>query len=292
MAFLFRREERARHDESQVKAAALALVEEAPEHTRRAGIFFAALVGVMIFGAWLHVDPYFPEGVGTYARLVGVLLALAGLTYLATLWFGKEETREWGRQTWLLLRMIVPIFVVAVIAIAVIVNLRPLSWVMSTAADTGGLTFGDPEGNSPLPVFIAAVFSTLMYFPMLAEVAFTKGLLLKNFALGPALALLLGGPGLSLPGLALVSKVAGWKKMLAYWVVMVSLITIVAMFFGYYFGKYECYCQRALPPPPAERGPLGLLGLGWYGALATWLGTMLAIAWRSRTRTESAEETA
>ena len=71
-----------------------------------------------------------------------------------------------------------------------------------------------------------------MYFPILTEVAFTKGLLLHYFALGPALALLLGGPGLSLPGLLLVSRVAGWKKMLAYWVVMVSLITVVAYWLG------------------------------------------------------------
>jgi uncharacterized membrane protein YraQ (UPF0718 family) len=150
---------------------------------------------------------------------------------------------EWGRQTYLLLRLIVPIFLVAVIAIAIVVSFIPIRWIMPTAAEEGGLKFGHPQGNSLLPIFLSAVFSTLMYFPMLTEVAFTKGLLLKYFAVGPALALLLGGPGLSLPGLLLVSKVAGWKKMVVYWVVMVCLITIVAYFFGSYFGQYLCSCQ-------------------------------------------------
>ncbi len=291
MAFLFRRDEENRQNEIP-NAAAVALVEPPPEHTRRAGMFFAALVGVMIFGAWLALDAYLPEGVGQFVRLGGVLLALLGLVALANRWFGQEETREWGRQTWLLLRMIVPIFLVAVIAIAIIVARIPIQWIMPTAAETGGIKFGHPQGNSILPVFIAALFSTLMYFPMLAEVAFTKGLLLQYFAVGPALALLLGGPGLSLPGLALVSKVAGWKKMLAYWLVMVSLITVVALFFGSYFGEYLCSCQLQTQPPPPERGPLGIIGIVWFGLLATWIGGMLLLSRRGRSHTEPAEETA
>ena len=242
MAFIFRSEEADRQQKVQSDPA-IALVEGPPEQGRRAGFFFGALIVVLVFGAWLGLDSYFPKGVGQFVRLGGVMLALAGMIPLALRWFGKEETMEWGRQTYLLLRMIVPIFLVAVIAIAILVSFIPIRWIMPTAAEEGGLKFGHPQGNSLLPVFLSAVFSTLMYFPMLTEVAFTKGLLLKYFAVGPALALLLGGPGLSLPGLLLVSKVAGWKKMVCYWIVMVSLITLVAYFFGSYFGKYLCSCQ-------------------------------------------------
>jgi uncharacterized membrane protein YraQ (UPF0718 family) len=291
MALLFRREEESRQEAAEQRLA-VALVEHSPEHSRRAGLFFGALVGVMVFGAWIAVDAYFPEGVQPFVRLAGVVLALGALTVLAVQWFGVEETREWGRQTWLLLRMIVPIFLIAVVLIGVIINYIPIRWIMPTAADTGSLKFGHPQGNSPLPVLIAAIFSSLMYFPMLAEVAFTKGLLLKYFAVGPALALLLGGPGLSLPGLILVSKVAGWKKMVAYWLVMVSLITIVAVIFGSYFGKYLCACQVQLQPEAPQRGPLGLAGLVWFGILVVWIGAMLGIAWRTRSQGEPAEETA
>ena len=293
MAFLFRREEGERQREIQNNAKNVALVGQSAEQGKRAGLFMGLLVAVLFFGAWLSLDAYFPVGAGQFIRLGGVVIAIAGLTALAVQWFGKEETLEWGRQTWMLLRMIVPIFVVAVIAIAIIVNYIPISWVMPTAADTGGLKFGHPHGNKLLPVFLSAVFGTLMYFPMLTEVAFTKGLLLKYFAVGPALALLLGGPGLSLPGLLLVSKVAGWKKMIVYWMVMVSLITIVAYVFGSYYGEYLCSCQlqqQSTVPHAQKAGAVGMIGLAWYGALLTWIGVMIVRARRGES--EAMDESA
>ena len=81
-----------------------------------------------------------------------------------------------------------------------------------------------------------------MYFPMLTEIAFTKALLIERFAVGPALALLLGGPGMSLPGTLLIARVAGWKKAVAYWLVTLVLITIVAYIVGQHWGEYWCSC--------------------------------------------------
>ncbi len=72
-------------------------------------------------------------------------------------------------------------------------------------------------------------------------------MLLKRFAVGPAPALLPGGPGLSLPGLLLVLRVAGWKKTVAYWIVMVILITLVAWAAGSYYGDYVCSCMLNRP---------------------------------------------
>jgi uncharacterized membrane protein YraQ (UPF0718 family) len=292
MSVLFRREEQER--QCEVSNSSVALVDASPEQTRRGELFLGLLVGVLIFGAWMPLDGNLPGAFGQYVRLAGVILAVALLVPLAVRWFGREESYEWGRQTWLLLRMIVPIFLVAVVAIAVIVQRIPISWVMPTAAEQGGLKFGHPQGNSLPAVFVAAVFSTLMYFPMLTEVAFTKGLLLHYFALGPALALLLGGPGLSLPGLLLVSKVAGFRKMVVYWVLMVTLITIVAFAFGSYFGEYECSCQRQGPGSEAlaDAPPLvGWSGLAWYGVLMAWIAVMLAKAGRGQRRDDAIEET-
>ncbi len=292
MSFLFRREERARQREVE-NAAAVSLVDTSPEQTKRGELFLALIVGVLIFGAWLPLDGNLPGELGQYVRLGGVVLAVAALAVLALRWFGREESREWGRQTWLLLRMIVPIFLVAVVAIALIVQRIPIGWVMPTAADQGGLRFGHPEGNSLPAVLVAAAFGTLMYFPMLTEVAFVKGLLLHYFALGPALALLLGGPGLSLPGLLLVSKVAGWKKMVVYWLVMVALVAIVAFAFGSYYGEYECSCQRQGPGSEAlaSAPPLvGWLGLAWYVGLMLWIGSMIVGARSARSQAEAVSE--
>jgi len=289
MALLFRKEERARQCQIQ-ESASVALLERSPEETRRGELFLLMLIAVLFFGAWLSLDPYFPGAlwkipVGQLVRLGGIVVALALLLKLSFTWFGREETAEWGRQTWLLLRMIVPIFVVAVLVIALIVEHIPLKWIMPTASDHSLLRFGQPQGNGILPVFLAAVFGTVMYFPLLTEVAFTKGLLLKYFALGPALAILLGGPGLSLPGLILVRKVAGLKKMLVYWAVMIVLITLVSYAFGRYFGAYECSCQRqGAAKPPTEVGPWSLIGAVWYVALMAWIVTTLVKARKAASR--------
>jgi len=247
LALLFRREGQARRQDAEA-GPAVALV-QTPGQTKRGGVFLSALVAVMIFGAWTPLDDRLPEGVGQFVRLGGVVVVMAGLTWLAVRWFGKEETLEWGRQTYLLLRMILPIFIPAVIAIGLLIGYVtiPTEWISPTAAqqESGeiGLKFGHPHGNAFLPVLLSSIFATLMYFPMLTEVVFAKGVLLQRVALGPALALLLGGPGLSLPGLLLVGRVAGWRKMVAYWVVMVLLITVVAYAFGSYYGRYLCSCQ-------------------------------------------------
>lgn len=252
MALVFRREDQARRQEPAANPA-LALVEQAPGQAKRAGAFFMALVGVLIFGAWTPLDQRFPGMAGQFVRLGGVVILLFILTWLAIRWFGREETLEWGRQTYLLLRMILPIFVPTVIAIGLLISYVriPAEWISPTAAELAsgkvGLKFGHPYGNSPLPVFLAAVFATLMYFPMLTEVVFAKGLLFQQFALGPSLALLLGGPGLSLPGLLLVARVAGARKMIVYWVMMVLLITVAAYLFGSYYGEYLCPCQQRPP---------------------------------------------
>jgi uncharacterized membrane protein YraQ (UPF0718 family) len=293
MALVFRRDEAERQSEIQSRSN-VALLEQDPEETRRALLFLGLLIGVLFFGAWLSLDAYFPEGAGQYIRLGGVVVALALLVVLAARWFGREETVEWGRQTWLLLWMIVPIFIVAVIIIGFIVARIPLSWVMGTAAQQGGLRFGHPEGNRLLPVFLSAVFGTLMYFPMLTEVAFTKGLLKEaHFAVGPALALLLGGPGLSLPGLILVSKVAGWKKTAVYWATMVTLITFAAYGFGARYGEYLCSCQlsgQATAAHAHKAGLVGMLGIAWIVALLAWITVMILRGKGSPTEVEAVQE--
>jgi uncharacterized membrane protein YraQ (UPF0718 family) len=284
MAAIFRKDERARQQQIE-SSSAMALVGGAPGQARKAEAFLGLLILILIFGAWFGFDKlsFFPQRggglqlralwpgsstlhalllglppVGMWVRLAVVLAALVALVPLARRWFGREETAEWGRQTWLLARMILPIFIPAVIAIALIVNRIPLPWIMPVGGDQNRFAFGTPQGNHLLPVFAAALFSTLMYFPMLTEVVFTKGLLLKHFAVGPALALLLGGPGLSLPGLLLVARVAGWKKTVVYWAIMVVLITLVAWGAGSYYGEYICSCMLNKPPGTAETDVLSL----------------------------------
>lgn len=266
MAFIFRKE--AAGQTQSASTGAMALVADEPGQARKAELFLGLLVVILVFGAWLGFDslPFFPKGVGQYVRVGIVILALGGSAVVAGRWFGREEAVEWGRQTYLLVRMILPIFIPAVIVIALIVKHIPLGWTMQTASHQGGLVFGHPEGNRLLPVFVATLFGTLMYFPMLTEVVFVKGLLKESyFAVAPALAILLGGPGLSLPGLLLVSRIAGWKKTIAYWLLTVVFITGLSFWVGSYYGKYVCPCQQTQQaqrrPAPGARSSSGLATL-------------------------------
>jgi uncharacterized protein len=253
MALIFRREERARQADLQVRQGQIALVDAGRRQARRAEGFIGLLMLVLIFGAWMSLDQviadryHVPQAVGLCLRIVGVLLGIGLLTLLARKWFSREEAVAWWRQSGTLAWKIMIVFLPAVIVIALIVQHIPLSWIAPTKAQLAhqhGFAFGHPQGNRLLPTFLAALFGTLMYFPMLTEVVFTKGLLLERFAVGPALALLLGGPGLSLPGLLLVSRLAGWRKAVAYWLVILFFITVVAYAFGVRYGDYICSCMH------------------------------------------------
>jgi len=98
--------------------------------------------------------------------------------------------------------------------------------------------------NSLRSALVAAVAGALMYFPVLTEVALVKALLASNLiALGPALSLLLAGPGVSLPGAVLLSRFFGWRKTAVYLVVETMLCAGVGYLFGITHRGYSCACQ-------------------------------------------------
>ena len=100
------------------------------------------------------------------------------------------------------------------------------------------------SGNNSLAANLgAALFGSLMYFPMLTEVAFAKALLkVMGVGVGPAMALILTAPGLSLPGMIILHRIVGWKRLVAYSLVVTVLATAAGYFFGSQWGAYICSC--------------------------------------------------
>jgi uncharacterized membrane protein YraQ (UPF0718 family) len=74
-----------------------------------------------------------------------------------------------------------------------------------------------------------------MYFATLTEIPILQGLLGNGMAKGPALALLLSGPALSLPNMLVIKSVIGWKKTLVYVALVVVMSTISGLIYGYIF---------------------------------------------------------
>jgi uncharacterized membrane protein YraQ (UPF0718 family) len=203
MAFLFRHEVRLGED--------LPLMEEMKTRPLwKTTVYFAVLVGILIFGAakqWL---------------VTGLLLAL--LLLLLKLWFKKEEIGEWMRQTWSLARKIAPILLVGVFVAGMLKALLPEAWVRQVVG-----------GNGLLANLAASIFGAFMYFSTLTEVPIVKAFLDMGMGKGPALALLLAGPSLSLPSMIVLIRIIGLKKTGAYVGLVVVMATFTGMGFGFLF---------------------------------------------------------
>ena len=90
-------------------------------------------------------------------------------------------------------------------------------------------------GNSLWANLFASVSGAFMYFATLTEVPILQGLLGSGMGQGPALALLLAGPALSLPNMLVIRSVLGTKKTVAYILLVVITATISGMIFGHFF---------------------------------------------------------
>jgi uncharacterized membrane protein YraQ (UPF0718 family) len=150
---------------------------------------------------------------------MGVFMVI--LAVILWRWFKKGEIIQWLRETLHFTRLIIPWLLGGVFIAGILTYLIPQDIV---AEYVGGNTI---PGN-----FIASIFGALMYFATLTEVPIIKAFLDLGMGKGPALALLLAGPSLSLPAMITLSRIMGIKKTLTY----VGLVVIMATITGYIFG--------------------------------------------------------
>jgi len=158
---------------------------------------------------------------------------IAGAFFLALLivlglWFKRPEIKEWGGSTWSYAKLILPYLFGGVLVAGFLLGrpghtaLIPPEWISAAVG-----------GNSWLSNFVASLAGALMYFATLTELPITQGLMGSGMGNGPALALLLAGPALSLPSMLVIRKVLGTKKTLAF----VSLVVVAATLTGKLFGS-------------------------------------------------------
>jgi len=219
MAGLFQREEQKRHAAASAQAPLVPMKE-----TRILIWFFTFLLALVIVGA---------SGLRPARKLPVFGLLLIPLVGVTVRHFDREEVGDWLIETGKLAELIIPILLPAVLIIGLIVTLTPVSAVLQWMGGKQGWT-----------VLLASLFGSLMYFPMLAEVIFVKAFLKMGMSVGPGLALLLTGPGLSLPTLLLVYKTLGLKKVSLYMLLVVGLATAAGLLFAHLLGPYSCLCTE------------------------------------------------
>ena len=228
MQLLFRREEAARHD-----AGGLVMPEEEPvRRLWQDGLYFAAMVGILVFANWGKPGAG-DEGslwAGAYSAKWWITGALAvGLTGMIIRWFDRDELSEWVDASWTFAKQILPLLLGGVAAAGLLMGspettdggVIPSAWIA-----------GAVGGNSVLANLFASVVGALMYFATLTEVPILEGLLASGMGKGPALALLLAGPALSLPNMLVIRSVLGTRKTAAFLTLVVLLSTIAGLIYG------------------------------------------------------------
>ncbi|MCS7303925.1 MAG: permease [Thermoguttaceae bacterium] len=150
---------------------------------------------------------------------------LAAAAAMALGWCSRQELAEWMNQTWWFAKTIIPLLFAGVWVTGFVGALVP--------EEAVGRLVG---GNSLLANFIASLVGAMWYFATLTEIPILEALIGLGMGRGPALALLLAGPALSLPSIAVIYSVWGFRKTAAFTVLTVLMSTLVGMVFGWVVG--------------------------------------------------------
>lgn len=229
MAFIYRNEEK----EQNQKAINFAQgMEESMRSVWKNAIYFLSLVLILIFAAW--GKPAQPVGFWNFVFQIKWYLTISLLALLGWQlwrWFQKDELREWVGQTWFFAWQILPLLFAGVLVAGFLMGrpntnagIIPAEWIQAALG-----------GNSIWANLLASVSGALMYFATLTEVPILQGLLGAGMGKGPALALLLAGPALSLPNMLVIRSVIGAQKTLVYVALVVVMATITGMIYGIIF---------------------------------------------------------
>ena len=210
MHFIFIKEERARHADGNFQLGE----EKEPRPLWKNALYLISMVAILVFA--------------NLGKFLITFLFLAGLVVMLVKWFKKKELKDWVKSSSDFAAQIMPLLFWGVLIAGLLLGrsgeegLIPSGFVRSL---TGG--------NSLFSNFFAAIVGAFMYFATLTEVPILQGLLGSGMGKGPALALLLAGPALSLPNMLVIRKVMGTKKT----IVFVSAVVVMATVSGIIFGN-------------------------------------------------------
>ena len=175
-------------------------------------IFFGLMIAILVVNG-LNIDKLLK-----YALMFSFAIATILLVVFK---FHKETTGEWLSETWGFSKMLLPLLFIGVFIAGFIMPLLPESLIQGLVGN-----------NTVLGNLIASVFGAFMYFSTLTEIPILQALIAKGMASGPALALLLAGPSLSLPNMLVIRKVLGTKKTAVYVLLVIIYSTIAGLIFG------------------------------------------------------------
>ncbi|KAA3636034.1 MAG: hypothetical protein DWP97_03530 [Calditrichaeota bacterium] len=157
-----------------------------------------------------------------------LLMFSTGIVGLSLILFRRtDESGEWFKQTWDFTKQIMPLLFGGVLVAGLLLGrpggegLIPSEWISNSVG-----------GNSIVSNLFASVVGAFMYFATLTEIPILQGLISNGMGKGPALALLLAGPALSLPNMLVIRSVMGTKKTIVFVLLVVTMATVSGIIYG------------------------------------------------------------
>ncbi|KUG24465.1 transporter [hydrocarbon metagenome] len=226
MAFIFRK------DDANRETGELFLPED--DGKGRAlwqdAVYMLTMVLILVFASFAR--PTENDGVVWQmifsAKWYLVIALMIVLAVMLKQWFVKEELKGWLDSTWGFSKQILPLLLGGVLVAGFLLGrpghpaLIPEQYIQSLVG-----------GNSLWANFFASIVGAFMYFATLTEVPILQGLIGSGMGQGPALALLLAGPALSLPNMIAIAGIMGIRKTAVYCSIVVILSTIAGMGYGW-----------------------------------------------------------
>jgi len=192
--------------------------------------YLAIMVGILIFANWGKDESIkIWQIIYDFKWFITGILLIA-LSWMLIKWFKKEELVQWVNSSWGFAVQILPLLLGGVLVAGFLLGrpgseaLIPKIWIENLVG-----------GNSLWSNLFASIVGALMYFATLTEIPILQGLLGAGMGKGPALALLLAGPALSLPNMLVIRSILGTKKTLVFISLVVTMATFSGMIFGYFF---------------------------------------------------------
>jgi len=226
MHLIFLKEERARHANGDINVGEI-------KETRFLGktvLYFTSMVAFLIFANWgkpLEGDHGMWSIIYQYKWWIAGF-SLVSLAVILFKWFKKDELKDWTSVTWGFALQIFPLLLGGVLASGFLLGRVGHEGVIPSKFVA--MLVG---GNSLWANFFSSIVAAFMYFATLTEVPILQGLMNSGMGKGPALALLLAGPALSLPSMLVLRSIMGTKKTVIYVSLVVIMATITGMIFGW-----------------------------------------------------------
>jgi uncharacterized membrane protein YraQ (UPF0718 family) len=195
-------------------------------------LYFVSMVFILVFANWGKPgagDRGLWSLIFKYKWLITGIL-LVSLAYMLFRWFQKDELTDWVSSSWGFAKQIMPLLFLGVLAAGVLLG-RPGNEGLIPSSAIENLV----GGNSIFANFFASIVGAFMYFATLTEVPILEGLIGAGMGKGPALALLLAGPALSLPNMLVIRGVLGTKKTAVFVCLVVIMATITGIIYGALF---------------------------------------------------------